>query len=757
MTTNPDGSRRSVQWAPWVYTAADEEDNCAWSPHKDTPSIYHLDAEGRICRVERRIGARALAYQFTYDVLGHLTKIVDPLLNETIRTYDARGLTLRLVHPDAGAVIRCYDATGGEVQRAYQNGDTLAFTYDGLHRLRERHCLGSFPETVVWTYDQGEGTNLIGRLASVADGAGVYSLGYDARGHEVWQKRVFSSQGTQYVTSSSYDAMGRLASVTYPDGSGAVYAYGRGAKVKRIEGFIDSIVYHENGRPSVMKYAGGAVQSIDYDLRTHRTARRRLKVGQHVHSDYHYSYDLVGNVTKISDYTPAGAHVPMSRDYTYDDLYRLRSFASSQGHSEAYDYDDIGNIIQHTGYSPNQLVYPTTGQTSTLLGADGETPWQYDANGRLTSGAGFKQLQWNAAQQLVSAIEPGNTMHDFVYSHEGKMVQHGHTPGSGGRSAVSVPNEYFAAYPGMNVLRIYLEEALAALVVRQNGVSQTLLTITDDLAHVVATVNANGVVSQIEYAPYGKRLMPAQAPVPYGFGSKEEAAPNLLAFDHRCLLTSVGRWIQPDPLFLETDGAVTTDAEELNPYAYARDNPVARKDPTGTQSSLVRTKRGSPPGLRSEPFTLPERQVWLIEQSRTTRGLPGPAANRVDAFRGLATEVLQSFAKSGILTKKDIDEAQTAAIEKYVSSDWVKVDRTHIWGTFEFRYRDIGGWAFESVSLSAEPQGVISSPKPHVTFFVDRVFSDRDLAADDVSYGGACHPDYPLASVSETYKTQARP
>lgn len=93
----------------------------------------------------------------------------------------------------------------------------------------------------------------------------------------------------------------------------------------------------------------------------------------------HYSYDNVGNVLDVKDNADASGHLIINRNYKYDDLYRLKQFTAKLEndqiyHNEIFQYDDVGNILLHTGFSDLNLSYPVNGQTSTLLGVSGVTP-----------------------------------------------------------------------------------------------------------------------------------------------------------------------------------------------------------------------------------------------------------------------------------------------------------------------------------------------------------------------------------------------
>ncbi len=71
----------------------------------------------------------------------------------------------------------------------------------------------------------------------------------------------------------------------------------------------------------------------------------------------------------------------------------------------------------------------------------------------------------------------------------------------------------------------------------------------------------------------------------YKFTGKErDAESGLDNFGARYDASSMGRFMTPDPLYIEAHRLV--DPQQLNLYAYARNNPVTLSDPTGLDVTL---------------------------------------------------------------------------------------------------------------------------------------------------------------------------
>lgn len=96
----------------------------------------------------------------------------------------------------------------------------------------------------------------------------------------------------------------------------------------------------------------------------------------------------------------------------------------------------------------------------------------------------------------------------------------------------------------------------------------------------VITDNTGAKVQALTYYPYGDvrtNVPGTPVNVPYKYTGKElDASSNLYFYESRCYHAIFGRFISPDP-YVGRPG----DPQDLNRYAYARNNPLIYTDPTG--------------------------------------------------------------------------------------------------------------------------------------------------------------------------------
>ena len=170
-----------------------------------------------------------------------------------------------------------------------------------------------------------------------------------------------------------YDYLGRMQSITYPDGEVLSYGYDAGGQVKSAKGvhygrsttYVADIGYDQFGQRVYMKYGNGVETKYVYDenrrwldsIHTSDGTSRTIQAMS-------YSFDAVGNVMGVSNHASS---YQVDAGYTYDSLYQLTRFdgtigAQSSGMSsytstctQQFSFDAIGNM---TGKQSTLSVTP---------------------------------------------------------------------------------------------------------------------------------------------------------------------------------------------------------------------------------------------------------------------------------------------------------------------------------------------------------------------------------------------------------------
>lgn len=214
------------------------------------------DAYGNLVEVGEHNGSSTYLTYYTYDGLKDLTNLTDANGNLRAFTFDGLGRMVSSTDLHAstdstyGVWNYTYDAAGNLTSRVDPKSQTVNYTYDGLNRVLTETFTGASGTAVAYTYDTC--TNGVGRLCTVSstDAVSLITKTYDPLGNLASETETIN--GTNYVTSYTYDRQGDQMTVTNPDNSVIQYSYGTGGLVTAIQ----------------EKEAGGSwnyvVSSIDY-------------------------------------------------------------------------------------------------------------------------------------------------------------------------------------------------------------------------------------------------------------------------------------------------------------------------------------------------------------------------------------------------------------------------------------------------------------------------------------------------------------
>lgn len=420
-----------------------------------------------------------------------------------------------------------------------------------------------------------------------------------------------------YVERIAYDAKGQRALVAYGNGVMTRYAYDpRTFRLTRLR----------------------SERYTKPDAATYRPGGEPLQ-------DYVYDCDLVGNILGIQDRAPGSgipnnpdalsagdpalAHLLASGDalrrrFDYDPLYRLLAATGrecdvppdgapwadqprcvdrtrARAYTERYAYDPMGSVLrlEHRNDAAGLTRVFTVGAGSnrlqTMEVGDAAYDYTVDASGNMRSETTSRHFEWSYADQMkafrtqTEGAEPSVYAH-YLYDAAGgrvkKLVRK-----QGGQ--VEVTHYVDAAFehhrwggpssPGENNHVHVMDDQRRVALVRlgpahqDDGGPAVQLHLGDHLGSSNVVVDSGGApVNREEYTPYGETSFGSFAKKRYRFTGKERDEESGIAYHRaRYYMAWITRWSSPDTL-----GPV----DGLNLYRYAKDNPVAFSDPSGTQA-----------------------------------------------------------------------------------------------------------------------------------------------------------------------------
>ena len=315
--------------------------------------------------------------QMTYNAVGQVLTITDPLGNVTTKLYDSAGRNWKVIAPSVDGVspttITQFDPGGLAQFVTNPLGVVTTNSYD-IHGRLTQTSVGD--EVNAFAYDA------VGNRISVQDGLGQETIfNYDGLNHLTWQ--TFANGDTWTY---SYDAM-RKVSQTSPRGITTKYTYDERDRVLKTKALSTddtpalerNYSYDESGHLLGVTETGNTAANVNYTY----DALGRVTTESSLGVTHTYSYDLAGNRTQASYGT--GRSVMTG----YDALNRPE-FISEGGRVTCYGYDLAGHAV---------MLVAGNGQTSCNT---------YDALGRL----GHRTLF------MTTAMSDSEVLAEFTWSHD---------------------------------------------------------------------------------------------------------------------------------------------------------------------------------------------------------------------------------------------------------------------------------------------------------------------------------------------------
>jgi len=499
--------------------------------HANTPTIAHFDTLGRPFLTIADNGAEGkYETRVELDIEGNQRSVTDAKGRIVMRyDYDLLGHRIHQASMEAGQRWMLNNVAGKPI-RMWDNRDhVLRTTYDALQRPTQMFVkTGSDPEILtektVYGEGQGDANNLQGRIYQHFDSAGVATNGaFDFKGNLLSSTRQLvqdyktipnwaGNPGLEmevFSSSSRYDALNRPIQLVAPHSNQPQTklnvirpGYNEANLLERMDVWlgeateptalldppsanfhaVTNIDHDAKGQRTLIEYGNGAKTAYTYDEKTFRLVHLKTTRAGAVLQDLFYTYDPVGNITRIRDDAQQTIFfnnqvVLPHCDYSYDSIYRLIAAAGREhigqagqpetswddefrvnlphpsdgqamrNYTEQYIYDAVGNFerlihqaangswTRAYAYNEASLIEPgkqSNRLSSTTVGQRTE-PYTYDAHGNMTSMPHLTQMQWNykdelsaTARQAVNATPPPNTVPEttfYIYDASGERVR----------------------------------------------------------------------------------------------------------------------------------------------------------------------------------------------------------------------------------------------------------------------------------------------------------------------------------------------
>jgi RHS repeat-associated protein len=465
----------------------------------------------------------------------------DPLGNTTTNEFDVQGNLLGVSDPLGHSTRFSYDATGTPTSLTDAAGNETSFEYDSAgHVVRQVDAVG---HATSFTYD-ADGNQLT-RTTTVTTPAGLRTL----------------------VTSTSYDADGRVTSMTDAEGNVTRTEYdaagNRAAQVDAL-GRKTQFVYDERGKLIKTIYADNTpndssdnpTTQSEYDAAGHEIARID-ELGRRTEMKYNALGRLIETV--YPDATP-GDPLDNPRTRTeYDAARQVTAQIDERGHRTEFEYDLAGRQI---------LARDALGNvTSTTYDSAGRTIGTVDALGHTT------RTVYDDSNRPVRTVFTDGTGSDRAYDPQGRLISQTDQLGR---------------------TTHYEFDAMGRLTAVVDALSQREEYSYDEAGNLISQKGANGHVTRYEYDGLSRRVA-IVLPLGQRSTTSYDGAGNVAAttdfngatiyfdYDVRDRLTAK-RFPDGHLVAFDYDSAgqmlTETDARGTTTYEYdARGNLLGRTDP----------------------------------------------------------------------------------------------------------------------------------------------------------------------------------
>ncbi|MEW5956352.1 MAG: PKD domain-containing protein [Chloroflexota bacterium] len=448
--TNTDGAARTMAYDSWRRVTVTDENG-----HQVQ---RYSDGLGRLREVKVFTGSgvslapyRSTTYHYDgRDQLRQVEQLDDggaALARTMVITTNSLGQKTAMDDPDMGVWSYTYDANGNLASQTDALGQVITYTYDALNRLAGKsYADGSAAAT--YLYDEGSYGR--GRRTGMADASGRTAWVYDALGRVLTETKTVAASGAMtrtFATGYGYDPLGRLQTMTYPDGEVITTTYNAQNLVASLSSslgdtYLSSAAYTPLDQPTALAFGNGVSSSYDYDPASFRLRGVQTTApGSVALQDVTYQYDPAGNISAITETVAA-----WDWTYQYDSLDRLveaelgrPGSGGEDGPGEVYDaytytYDRLNNLTRHADMT---LLYPGDAQARrphaplSVNSGGSTTFFGYDANGhRVASDLHYitTDYSYDAERRLsriqAPADEPaGARTVTFNYDGDGQRVK----------------------------------------------------------------------------------------------------------------------------------------------------------------------------------------------------------------------------------------------------------------------------------------------------------------------------------------------
>ncbi|MBE2224709.1 MAG: hypothetical protein IAF02_24425, partial [Anaerolineae bacterium] len=598
----------------WTYTYNAANRTFVMKTPENRSHTFTLDAAGRLLSANHDSSGALTPTNLTYDSRGRLQTLNQLNRTTTFGYNNANWLTSQTA-PDGRLATFAYDVTGRMTTAVLPGNRTLGFSYDAAGNQtsltppgRPAHSFTYAADDQPLTYTppavSGSGSsqwayNADRNLTTYTRPGGSVGLTYLNNGYTLGS--VTLARGTRSLT---YDAAGRIQTLSDPSGIGLSYTYDGPLITQRsqtgpVAGTVQ-FAYNANWLVGSMSVNNANPIAYQYDKDQQVTGAGGLTISHHPNHGLVMGSQL-GSVSDTWTYNAFAEAASYAASYNATPLYQTTFTRDVNGrivtkvetiggstNTDAYTYDPAGRLtgVSRNGSPIGAFTYDANGNR---LSANG-TNATYDAQDRLLQ-AGTAQFTYTAAGERATKTV-GSAVTSYQHDEAGNLL------------TVTLPNSQQITYL-VDALNRRVGKRLNGTLVQgflyqgdyqpiaeldgSNAVvsrfvygaranvpeylikgGQTYRIIADHLGSPRLVVNvATGQVAQrLDYDVWGNVTQDTNPGFqPFGFaGGLYDRDTGLVRFGLRDYDAATGQWLSKDP--------VGFAGNSTNLYAYVGSDPV---------------------------------------------------------------------------------------------------------------------------------------------------------------------------------------
>ncbi|MFN0246954.1 MAG: RHS repeat-associated core domain-containing protein [Kofleriaceae bacterium] len=544
------------------------------------------------------------AYHFTHYVYNALDQITDIIDDAGAVTHFERDSLQRISEkcdPNSGCWQYEYFADGRVASQTDADQRRVDFEYDAAGRTRlqtfsqsgepsDRHVEMFYDVDPLTLKRAGNSQGRLTRVVDTRDGEKtiVDTYRYDAMGHIDRHKRCVDTDCVEM--GFSYDTVGRLVEVTYPDRRGELtvdservpYTYDEVGRVKTVGDYVKGIVYAGGQRESV-DYGNGVVTKFTRNahrawveqIEARRVSGSLVKLG--------YSFDAAGRVRSHSSENLA----TINWTYRYDSLDRLTTIRGSDvAHHQDLKYTPTGRIDVNSKIGAYHYDDPKHAHAVTRTEAGDQLT--YDNGGHLLK-SNSVEVTWgtDGMPRLLKNTTTGAKVNVAYDVNEQRVVR------TGPNGTTISFNPFVEKLPSGELVSYYLLEGRRIARRDEAGTNYYTYDLQDNVRLV--TDEDGDEVARYDYSPFGTTISSTGAianDVTLANGRSDEDLP-LVDMGARFYDPRLGRFISADTIVPDP-----FDSQALDQYAYVLNSPPNYTDPTGhAPDAITDRENGAPTNL----------------------------------------------------------------------------------------------------------------------------------------------------------------